>query len=140
MALASNPGASIDTSISPIDAYLFDAYEMAAEADRPSVLARFLSLGSFLGFAALMTTALAMLFNVADGSSGPSISSWALALGVVGLVVSVTFFVVEARRQESLPRLPTVVHTTDAVSSLYLASIGFFTFTISISAALLLLR
>ena len=102
--------------------------------------ARFMSLGSFLGFAALMTTALAVLFNVADGSSGPSIGGSVLVLGALGLVVSVMFHALETRRQESLQRLPTVVHTTDTASSLYLAAIGFFTFTIVIAAALLLLR
>jgi hypothetical protein len=140
MALASNPAASTESSIIQIDAYLLDIYQQAAETSRPGAAARIVSLGWFLGFAGLMTTALAVLFNLADGSSGPSIGGSALVLGVLGLVVSVTFHVLEARRQESVQRLPTVVHTSDAASSLYLAAIGFFTFTIVIAAALLLLR
>jgi heme/copper-type cytochrome/quinol oxidase subunit 3 len=140
MALASNPAASTDGSTSQIEAYLLDVYQQAAETARPSGRRRFISLGSFLGFAGLMTAALAILFAVADGSSGSSIAGAALLLGIIGIAVSVTFYAVEARRWESVGRLPTMIDSSDAASSFYLAAVGFFGFTVAISGALLLLR
>jgi hypothetical protein len=140
MALASNPAASTDGSTSQIEAYLLDVYQQAAETAGPSGRGRFISLGSFLGFAGLMTAALAVLFTVADGSSGPSIAGVALVLGIVGIGVSATFYAVESRRSEAVGRLPAMIDMSDAASSFYLAAIGFFGFTSMISGALLLIR
>jgi uncharacterized membrane protein YhaH (DUF805 family) len=140
MALASNPAASTDGSTIQIEAFLLDVYEQAAETTRPSGRGRFISLGSFLGFAGLMTAALAVLFALADGSSGSSIAGAALVLGVVGIAVSVAFYAVEARRWEAVGRVPEMVDINGAASSFYLAAVGFFGFTIAISGALLLLR
>jgi hypothetical protein len=140
MALASNPATSTDGSTIQTDGYLLDVYRQAAETTGPSAGGRVVGLGSFLGFAGLMTGALAILFTIADGSSGPSIAGVALVLGIIGIAVSASFYAVESRRWEAVGRLPAMIDMSDAASSFYLGAIGFFAFTIAISGALLLLR
>jgi hypothetical protein len=140
MAIASIPVSATDGSTSPMDAYLLEIYRQAAETTRPSADPRFWSLGAFLTFVSLLTAAFAVLFSVSEGSSGPLFPAARLALGVIGLIVSIAFYALEVRRHRAFGREGRFDRSTDATSSIYQASIGFFGFALVISGALLFLR
>jgi heme/copper-type cytochrome/quinol oxidase subunit 3 len=140
MALASIPASpATDGSTSPMDAYLLEVYRQAAETTRPGH-SRFFSLGAFLTIVSLLTAALAVLFSVLDGSSGPLRPAVCMALGVIGLVVSALFYGLEVRRHQALVREMRFDGPAYATSSIYQASIGFFGFAVVIGTALLLIR
>jgi hypothetical protein len=140
MALASIPASSTDGSTSPLDAYLLEVYRQAAESARPSADTRFSSLGAFLTFVGLLTAALAVLFSVPEGPSSQFIPAASMALGVIGLLVSIVFYALEVRRHQAFAVESQTSGSTCATASIYQASIGFFGFAIIIAAALLLLR
>jgi hypothetical protein len=140
MALASIPASPAEGSASPVDAYLLEVYRQAAETARPSTQSRLASVGAFLTIASLLTVGLVVLFAVLDGSSGPLRAGACIALGLIGLVVSTAFFVQELRRHRASGRHDGVDGAVFATSSLYQAWIGFFTFSVVIATALLLVR
>jgi hypothetical protein len=140
MALASIPASPADGSTSPVDAYLLEVYRQAAETARPSAHSRFASVGAFLTIVSLLTVALVVLFSVLDGSSGPLRAGACIALGIIGLVVSTAFFVLELRRHHASGRDDGLDGPAYATSSIYQAWIGFFAFSVVIATALLLVR
>jgi hypothetical protein len=140
MALASLPATPADGSASPVDAYLLDVYRQAAETARPTTHSRLDSVGAFLTIVSLLTVALVVLFAVLDGSSGPLRAGTSIALGVIGLVVSMAFYAQELRRHRTTGREVGLDGPAYATSSIYQASIGFFGFAIVIATALLLVR
>ena len=139
MSLASIPGTPTDGSASPMDAYLLEVYQKAAEGARPSPGRRFTSIGAFLTFVGLVTAALALLFSLPDGGDGSLVPAACMSLGIVGLIVSLAFYALEIHVQRSRPA-PRLDAPTEAAASIYLASVGFFGFAVAIGAALLLLR
>lgn len=140
MALASIPGATTDGTTSPVDAYLLDLYVQAAESARPAADPAYSSIRAFLIFVGLVTAALVVLFAVSEGSSGSLVPTASVALGIIGMVVSIGFYASEVRRDRALRHETRVDDSTYATSSIYQASIGFFAFAIIIGAALLLVR
>ncbi len=140
MALASIPGSPTDGSTSPVDAYLLEVYRQAAESARPTTDPRFTSIGAFLTFVGLLTAALAVVFSVPEGSSGSLVPAVCVALGIIGLVVSIGFYGLDARRHQAVARETGFDGPAYATSSIYQASIGFFGFAVVIGTALLLLR
>jgi hypothetical protein len=140
MTLASIPSPATDGSSSPMDAYLLEAYREAAESARPSTHARFVHLTAFLAIVSLLTATLAVLFSVLDGTSGPIRPVACMAVGVIGLVVSLVFYAMELRRSRDLDPAATLDVPTDATAGIYQASIGFFGFVVAIATALLLVH
>ena len=140
MALASIPGSTTEGSTGPVDAYLLEFYRQAAESARPAADPRFSSTRSFLTFVGLVTAALAVPFAVSEGSSGSLLPAASVALGIIGMVVSIGFYALELRRDRAVSRETRFDGSTYTTSSIYQASIGFFAFGIIIGAALLLVR
>jgi hypothetical protein len=139
MTLASIPATANEGSISPVDAYLLEGY-LTAESTRPAAGPRFSSIGAFLAFVGLVTAALAMLFAIPEGESRPLIPGLCMTLGIIGVVVSVSFYALEVGRQRNSSRAARIDGPTDAAASIYQASIGFFGFAVAIGTALLLVR
>jgi len=139
MALASLPGSPADGSTGPVDANLLEVYRQAAENTRLSADPRFSSIGAFLAFVGLVTAALAVLFSVPEGDSGPLVPAVCMTLGIIGLIVSIAFYALEVHRQRGSVRAARVDAPMYAASSIYQASIGFFGFAVVIGTALLTL-
>lgn len=140
MALASVQGSSIESAVNPVDWYLLEIHQQVAETTRPTATPRYARLAAFLAFVGLVTVALAVMISLPEASSGTLIPQLCVALGAIGLGVSVAFSAQEIRARRA-PGLRT--HPDDAVyttSSIYIASAGFFAFIVLISAALLLVR
>ena len=140
MALASVQGSAAEASTGPVDAYLLEIYRQVAESTRPVASPRYARLAAFLAFVGVVTAALAVLVALPEDSSGPLVPASCMALGAIGVAVSVAVYALEIRGRRDLgveTDSDAAVYTT---SSIYLASIGFFAFTIAISAALLLIR
>jgi hypothetical protein len=135
VALVPFPSPTSDSATQAIDAYLLEIQRQAAESTRPSTMI----LGAFLAFVGVMTIGLVALFSIPEGSSGP-FAAVRVGLGVVGLAVSVALLVVELDRDRQIGRGDRPGASDGAVSSIYLASSGFFAFAIVIAGALLLLR
>ena len=135
MALVPFPSPTSDSATHPMDAYLLEIQRQAAESTRPSTVI----LSAFLAFVGLMTIGLVALFSIPEGSSGP-FAAVRVGLGVVGLAVSVSLLAVELDRDRAIGRKDRSGGSDGAVSSIYLASSGFFAFAIVIAGALLLLR
>ena len=135
MALVPFPSPTSDSATHPMDAYLLEIQRQAAEGPRPSTAI----LGAFLAFVGAMTLGLVVLFSVPEGSSGP-LGALRVGLGIVGLLVSMALFAAEVQRGRALGRDARSDGPAGAVSSIYLASSGFFAFAIVIAAALLVLR
>lgn len=140
MALASIPAPATDGSASPVDAYLLEVYRQAAESARPTADSRFSGLGAFLTFVSLLTATLAVLSWDSEGSSGPLVPAVSMALGVIGVIVSIVFYALDVHRQRALGREGRFDGSTYATSSIYQASIGFFGLAIVITVALFLVR
>ena len=139
MALVSVQGSAEASAYAP-DGYLLEIYQQVAETTRPVATPRYARLAAFLGFVGLVTAALAVLISLPEDGRGPVIPQSCMALGAIGLVVSVAFSAqeVRARRAFGLQTDPdTAVYTT---SGIYHASAGFFALIVLISAALLFVR
>ena len=139
MALASVQG-SAEASAYAADGYLLEIYQQVAETTRPVATPRYARLAAFLAFVGLVTAALAVMISLPEDSSGPLIPQLCMALGAIGLVVSVAFSAQEVRARHAfgLQTDPdAAVYTT---SSIYHASAGFFALIVLISAALLFVR
>jgi len=140
MALASVQGSAMESSTSPADGYLLEIYRQVAESTRPTGSPRYARLAVFLGFVSLVTTALAVLVSLPDDTGGQTIPQLCLGLTVTGLVVSAGFTVGEIRARRAHDGQTTADGVADATSSIYLASTGFFAFTVAIALALTLVR
>ena len=140
MALASIPGTTTDGATSPVDAYLLEMYRQAAENTRPSAGARASSIGAFLAFVGLVTAALAVLFTVPEGESGPLVPTVCMTLGIIGLAVSIAFYALEIAPAARVG--PVGPHRcADGRGREHLPGLdGFFGFAVAIGTALLLLR
>ena len=139
MALASVQG-SAEASAYTADGYLLEIYQQIAETTRPVATPRHARLAAFLAFVGLLTATLAILVSLPEDRGGPVIPQLCMALGAIGLLVSVALsgHEVRARHASGLQTDPdAAVYTT---SSIYLASAGFFALIVLISAALLLVR
>jgi hypothetical protein len=139
MALASVQG-SAEVSAYAADGYLLEIYRQVAETTRPTATPRYAPLAAFLAFVGLVTATLAVLVSLPEDSSGPLIPALCMALGSIGLVVSVAFYALEIRARRGFDIGIDSDGAADATSSIYLASIGFFAFTIAMAAALILIR
>ncbi len=139
MALASIQG-SADTSANPVDAYLLEIYRQVAETTRPTATPRYARLAAFLTFVGVVTAALAVMVALPEDADGPVITGALIALGVIGLLVSVAFYAMDLRTGRDLGARTASDAAADTTSSIYLASAGFFVFTISMASALLLVH
>jgi hypothetical protein len=139
MALASVQG-SAEASAYAADGYLLEVYQQVAETTRPVATPRYARLAAFLAFVGLVIAALAVLVSLPEDRGGPMIPQSCIALGVIGLLVSVAFSAQEARafRASGLQTDPDAAAYT--TSSIYKASAGFFALIVLISAGLLLVR
>jgi hypothetical protein len=140
MALASVQASSVEAAASTADGYLLEIYRQIAETTHPTATPHYARLAAFLAFVGLVTAALAVMISLPEDGGGPVIPQWCIALGAIGLLVSVAFSAqeVRARRESGLQDDPdAAVYTT---SGIYHASAGFFAFVLVISAALLLIR
>ena len=136
MALASVQG-SAEASAYAADGYLLEIYQQVAETTRPVATPRHARLAAFLAFVGLVTAALAVLVSLPEDGGGPMIPQSCMALGAIGLLVSIALSAQEARavRASGLQTHPdAAVYTT---SGIYHASAGFFAIIVLISAALL---
>lgn len=140
MTLASIPGTSTDGSTGPADAYLLEVHLQTAESGWPSAGPGISSVRAFLAFVGLVTVALAVLFAVPEGHSGPLVPVVCMTLGSIGLAVSLMFYALELHRQRGSDRPARPDAPTAAAASIYQASIGFFGFAVVIGTALLLVR
>jgi hypothetical protein len=86
------------------------------------------------------SAALAVLVSLPEGGGSSVIPQSCMALGAIGLLVSVAFSAQEARaiRGSGLQTDPDAAAYT--TSSIYLASAGFFAFIVLISTGLLFVR
>ena len=136
MALASVQG-SAEASAYAADGYLLEIYQQVAETTRPVATPRYARLAAFLAFVGLVTAAFAVLVSLPDDGGGPVIPQTCVALGAIGLLVSIAFSAQEARavRASGLQTDPDAA--AYATSSIYHASTGFFAVIVLISAALL---
>jgi hypothetical protein len=139
MALASIQ-ASADSSANPVDAYLLEIYRQAAETTRPAADPRYARLAAFLAFVGVMTVSMAVMVALPEDAGGPVITAGLIALGVIGLLVSVAFHAVDIRSRRALDARTAPDATAVASSSIYMASAGLFVFTISMASALLLVH
>jgi hypothetical protein len=139
MALASIQG-SADSSANPVDAYLLEIYRQAAETTRPAADPRYARLAAFLAFVGLMTVSMAVMVALPEDAGGLVITAGLMALGVIGLLVSLAFYAVDIRSRRALDAGAAPDAAADTTSSIYLASAGFFVFTISMASALLLVH
>src|SRR6476660_1301513 len=96
MALASVQGSAESSAYAP-DGSLLEIYQQVAETTRPVATPRYARLAGFLAFVGLVTATLAVLVSLPDDGGGPAIPQLCIALGAIGLVVSVVFFAQEAR-------------------------------------------
>lgn len=140
MALASVQPSAAEASTGPVDGYLLDIYRQVAESTRPAATPRYARLAAFLAFVGVVTAALAVMVALPEDSSGPLVLALCMALGAIGVAVSIGVYALEIRGRHASD----VETDSDAAAytcaSIYLASTGFFAFTIAISAALLLIR
>jgi hypothetical protein len=136
MALATIQGSSAD----PVDAYLLEIYRQAAETTRPAATPRYARLAAFLAFVGVVTAALAVMVALPDDAVSPAIAEARIGFGVFGLAVSVAFCAVDIRTRPALDVRTALDAAADTTSSIYLASAGFFVFTIAMASALLLVR
>jgi hypothetical protein len=137
MALASIQ-VSAEASAYAADGYLLEIYQQVAETTRPVATPRYARLAAFLAFVGLVTVALAVMISLPEDGAGPVIPQLCMALGAIGLLVSVAFSAQEARFvRASGPQTDADAYTT---SSIYHASAGFFAVIVLISAALLFVR
>jgi len=139
MGLASIHG-SADSSANPVDAYLLEFYQQVAETARPVADPRYARLAAFLVFVGAMTASMAVMVALPEDAGGPVVTAGLIALGVIGLLVSVAFYAVDMGARRALDAGTAPVAATDTTSSIYLASAGFFVFTISMASALLLVH
>ena len=139
MALASVPG-SAEVSAYAADGYLLEVYRHVAETTRPTATPGYARLAAFLAFVGILTATLAVMVSLPEGSSSPLIPALCVALGAVGLVVSVAFYALEIRARRTFDPQIESDGAADAPASIYLASSGFFAFTIVMGLALLLVR
>jgi hypothetical protein len=95
--IADGPAVSPTDGSRPFDEYLLEVYRQAGENARMYANSRFSNLGAFLTYVSLLTAALAVLFTALEGSTGPLIPAACMALGVMGLLVSVLFYALEVR-------------------------------------------
>jgi|KBSSwiStaDraftv2_1062776.scaffolds.fasta_scaffold2214423_1 hypothetical protein len=139
MALASVQG-SAEASAYTADGYLLEIYQQVAETTRPVPTPRYARLAAFLAFVGFVTAALAVLVSLAGDGGGPVVPQSCIALGAIGLLVSVALAAQEARavRASGLETDPDAA--VDTTSSIYHASAWFFAFIVLISAALLFVR
>ena len=79
------------------DEYLLEVYRQAGENARMYATSRFSNLSAFLTYVSLLTAALAVLLSGLASSTGPLIPAACIALGVMGLLVSVLFYALEVR-------------------------------------------
>jgi hypothetical protein len=63
-----------------------------------------------------------------------------MALGAIGFAVSVAFYMLEIRARRAFDIQNDSDAADDTTSSIYLASTGFFVFTVAMASALLLVR
>jgi hypothetical protein len=140
MALASIQGSAAEASTGPVDAYLVEIYRQVAESARPIAAPRYARLTAFLGFVGVVTTALAILVSMPDDAGAPGIPALCLALATTGLLVAAAFFAVEVHAHRALDRQAIADAGADATSTIYLASTGFFAFTVAIALGLLVVR
>ena len=138
MALASVQG-SAEASANSVDAYLLEIYRQVAETTRPTATPRYARLAGFLAFVGFVTAALAVMVSLPD-PNGPLIPTLCMTLGAIGLVVSVAFYALELRAGRTFDIATDSDTASDTTSSIYLASTGFFAFTIVMASALLLVR
>jgi hypothetical protein len=136
MALATIQGSSAD----PVDAYLLEIYRQAAETTRPAATPRYARLAAFLAFVGVVTAALTIMVALPDDAVSPAIAGARIGFGVFGLAVSVAFYAVDIRSRHALDVRTALDAAADTTSSIYLASAGFFVFTIAMASALLLVR
>jgi hypothetical protein len=136
MTLASVQG-SAEASAHAADGYLLEIYQQVAETTRPVATPRYARLAAFLAFVGLVTAALAVLVSLPEDGGGPVVSSSCMALGAIGLLVSVAFAAPEARAARASGLQTDPEAAAYATSSIYHASAGFFAVIVLISAALL---
>ena len=136
MALASVQG-SAEASAYAADGYLLEIYQQVAETTRPVATPRYARLAAFLAFVGLMTAALAVLVSLPEDGGGPVIPQSCMALGVIGLLVSIAFSAQEARAVRASGLQTDQDTAVDTTSGIYHASAGFFAIIVLISAALL---
>ena len=139
MALASVQG-SAEASASTADASLLEIYRQVAETTRPTATPRPARLAAFLAFVGFVTAALAVMVSLAEEAGGSVMPQLSMALGAIGLVVSVAFSAQEARARRAFGLQIDRDAAAYATSSIYHASAGFFAFIVAISAGLLLIR
>ena len=138
MVLASVQG-SPEVSAYAADGYLLEIYRQVAETTPPTATPRYARLAAFLAFVGLVTATLAVMVSLPEGSSSPLIPTLCIVLGAIGLVVSVAFYALEIRARRAF-EITVDPDAADTTSSIYLASTGFFTFTIAMAGALILIR
>jgi hypothetical protein len=139
MALASVQG-SAEASASTADAYLLEIYRQVAETSRPAATPRSARLAAFLAFVGLVTAALAVMVSFSEEAGGSVMPQVSMALGAIGLVVSVVFSAQEVRARRTLGLQIDRDAAAYTTSGIYQASAGFFAFIVVISAGLLLVR
>jgi hypothetical protein len=99
-AIQSTPGT--ESSVAPaephaVDEYLLEVYRQTCDNSRMYATSRFSNLSAFLTYVSLLTAGLAVLLSGLGDATGPLIPMAALAIGFMGLVVSVLFFALEIR-------------------------------------------
>jgi len=139
MALAAIQG-SADTAANPVDAYMLEIYRQVAETSRPTATRPYARLAAFLAFVGVVTTALAVMVALPEDAGGPVVAGALIALGAIGLLVSVAFYAMDLRTGRALDARTASDAAGDTTTSIYLASAGFFVFTIAMASALLLVR
>jgi hypothetical protein len=139
MALASIQG-SADGSAGPLDAYLLEIHRQVAETTRPAGAPRYARLAAFLAFVGVMTVALAVIVALPEDAGDPVLTGAMIAVGVIGLVVSAASYAVDIRTRRALDIRTAPDAPADTTSGIYLASAGFFVFTIAMASALLLVH
>lgn len=139
MALVSVQG-SAEAAANTVDAYLPDISWQAAEANHPTSTIRYARLAAFLAFVGLVTAALAVLVSLPDDGSVSAIPQSCIALGAIGLLVSIALSAQEIRAGRTSDLRADPDAAAYATASIYHASAGFFAVIVVISAALLLVR
>jgi acyl-coenzyme A synthetase/AMP-(fatty) acid ligase len=140
MALASVQGSSAEAAAYTADGNLLDIYWQVAETTHPTAKLHYARLAAFLAFVGVLTAALAVMISLPEAEGGPIILQSCMALGAMGLLVSVAFSAHEVRARRASGPQPDSDAAEYTTSGIYHASAGFFAFVVVISAALLLVR
>jgi hypothetical protein len=139
MALASAQG-SAEVSANPADAYLLEVYRQVADNPLRTATPPYARLAAFLAFVGVVTAALAVMVALPESPSGSLVQVLSMAIGAIGIAVSIASYALEVRASRASGGGTDSDAAAYTTSSIYLASTGFFAFTVVISAALLLVR